>query len=109
MKIMMQLPVWLGVVPLLVILSAGSASAQADLGKTIVEKLAAKITTLEGACAVDIKRYCKDVTPGEGRRIHCIQAYEDKITPKCEYELRQTAGSVQATTDLLKDGAIACK
>jgi hypothetical protein len=109
MKITMHLLARLGVLPLLVILSVGSASAQANLGKTIVEKLTAKITKLENACRGDIKKYCRDVTPGEGRMIYCMQAHEDKISPKCAYELGETAGSVQATQDLLKDGVIACK
>ena len=99
----------LGVLPLLVILSVGSASAQTNLGKTIVEKLTAKITKLENACASDIKKYCKDVTPGEGRMIYCMQAHEDKISSKCTYELEEAAASVQATADLLKDGVVACK
>jgi hypothetical protein len=38
-----------------------------------------------------------------------MQAHEDKISPKCAFELGETSGSVQATSDLLKDGAIACK
>jgi Cysteine rich repeat len=109
MKITTYLLARLGVLPLLVIVSIGSASAQANLGKSLVEKLAAKVTKLENACASDIKKYCKDVTPGEGRMIYCMQAHEDKITPKCAYELGDTAGSVQATSDLLKDGVIACK
>ena len=109
MKFTMQLLARLGVLSSLVILSVGSASAQTNLGKTIVEKLAAKITKLENACAGDIKKYCRTVTPGEGRMIYCMHAHEDKISPKCAYELGETAGSVQATSDLLKDGVIACK
>ena len=109
MKITMQLLARLGVFSSLVILSVGSASAQTNLGKTIVDKLAAKITKLENACAGDIKKYCRTVTPGEGRMVYCMQAHEDKISPKCAYELGETAGSVQATSDLLKDGVIACK
>ena len=109
MKITTQWLARLGVVSALVILTAGSVSAQTSLGKTIVEKLTARIAKLEKSCAVDIKKYCKDVTPGEGRMIYCMQAHEDKISPKCSYELGETAGSVQATSDLLKDGVIACK
>ena len=109
MKITTQLLARLGVLSLLVILPVGSASAQTNLGKTIVEKLTAKITKLEKPCAGDIKKYCRTVTPGEGRMIYCMQAHEDKISPKCAYELGQAAASVQATADLLKDGAIACK
>ena len=103
MKFTMQLLARFGVLSSLVILSVGSASAQTNLGKTIVDKLAAKITKLEKACAGDIKKYCRTVTPGEGRMIYCMQAHEDKISPKCAYELGETTGSV------LKDGVIACK
>ena len=109
MNITMHSLARLGVLPLLVILSAGSASAQTNIGKTIVEKLTAKITKLENACASDIKKYCRDVTPGEGRMIYCLQAHENKINPKCAFELGETTGSVQATQDLLKDGVLACK
>ncbi len=109
MKVTMHLLARLGVLSSLVILSLGSASAQTNLGKAIVEKLTAKITKLENACAGDIKKYCRTVTPGEGRMIYCMHAHEDKISPKCAYELGETAGSVQATSDLLKDGVIACK
>ena len=109
MKFTMQLLARFGVLSSLVILSVGSASAQTNLGKTIVDKLAAKITKLENACAGDIKKYCRTVTPGEGRMIYCMHAHEDKISPRCAYELGETAGSVQATSDLLKDGVIACK
>jgi hypothetical protein len=109
MKITAHLLARLVVLPLLVILSVGSASAQTNLGKAIVEKLTAKVSKLENACASDIKKYCKDVTPGEGRMIYCMQAHEDKISPKCTFELGEAASSVQATADLLKTGVVACK
>ena len=109
MKITTHLPAGFAVLPLLVILSVGSASAQTNIGKTMVEKLNAKIASLEKTCAGDIKKYCRTVTPGDGRMIYCMQAHEDKISPKCEYELGQAAASVQATLDLLKEGVIACK
>ena len=70
MKIRTHLLARLGVLPLLVILSVASASAQTSPGKTIVEKLTAKIAKLESTCASDIKKYCKAVTPGEGRMIY---------------------------------------
>jgi Cysteine rich repeat len=95
--------------PLLAILSISSVSAQSDVGKKILEKLTAKVSKLESACAKDIKRYCSTVTPGEGRMIYCMQAHEDKISPKCAFELGDAATSVQTTADALKDGVIACK
>ena len=109
MKITVKLLAKLGLLPLFAILSAGPVSAQADLGKTILEKLAAKVAKLESACANDIKKYCKTVTPGEGRMIYCMQAHEDKISVKCTFELGEAATSVQTTADALKDAVIACK
>jgi Golgi apparatus protein 1 len=93
----------------LAVLSIGSASAQSNVGKTILEKLTAKVSKLESACAKDIKKYCRTVTPGEGRMIYCMQAHEDKISLKCAFELGDAAASVQTTADILKDGVIACK
>ena len=64
MKITMRLLAKLGILPLLAILSTGSASAQSDAGKAILDKLTAKVAKLESACANDIKKYCRNVTPG---------------------------------------------
>ena len=99
----------LGLLPLLVILSVGSSSAQTDLKKTILEKLTAKVTRLESACAEDIQKYCSTVTPGEGRMIYCMEAHEDKISIRCAFELGEAATSVQTAADALKDAVIACK
>jgi hypothetical protein len=109
MKNTMHLLARLALLPLLAALSTGSASAQTDVGKTILEKLTARIAKLESACARDIKKYCRDVTPGEGRMIYCMQAHEDKISVKCAFELGEAASSVQSSADALKDAILACK
>jgi hypothetical protein len=109
MKIRMHLRAELGLLPFLALISAGPVCAQADLGKTILEKLTAKVAKLESSCANDIKKYCRTVTPGEGRMIYCMQAHEDKISVKCAFELEEAATNVQTTADALKDGVIACK
>jgi hypothetical protein len=109
MKITMKLLAKLGVLPLLAVLSAGSVSAQTSVGKTILDKLNARVEKLESTCAKDIKKYCRQVTPGEGRMVYCMQAYEDKISPKCAFELEEAAASILTAADALKDGVIACK
>jgi len=109
MKITVKSLARLGLLPLLAILSAGPVSAQADLGKTVLEKLTARVAKLESACAKDIKKYCKTVTPGEGRMIYCMQAHEDKISVNCTFELGEAATGIQITADALKDAVIACK
>jgi len=109
MKIKMRLLAKLGLLPFLALLFAGPVCAQADLGKTILEKLTARVVKLESACASDIKKYCRTVTPGEGRMIYCMQAHEDKISVKCAFELGEAATNVQTAADALKDCVIACK
>jgi hypothetical protein len=109
MKITTHLRVKLGLLPLLFVLSVGSVSAQTDVTKTLQEKLTARIAKLESACAKDIKKYCKDVTPGEGRLIYCMQAHEDKISPQCTFELEDELTGVQNSLDDLKNAISACK
>ncbi len=46
---------------------------------------------LISACESDIENYCSQVTPGEGRMLHCMAAHEDKISGQCEYALYQAA------------------
>jgi hypothetical protein len=109
MNMTLRLLAKLGILPLLAVLSTGSVSAQTDAGKAILEKLTAKVAKVESACSKDIKKYCSNVTPGEGRIIYCMQAYEDKISPKCVFELEEAETSVLTTADALKDAVIACK
>ena len=87
MKITVKLLARLGLLPLLAFLSVASAYAQTDIGKTVLEKLTARVAKFESACAKDIKKYCKTVTPGEGRMIYCMQAHEDKISPRFRQRL----------------------
>ena len=39
------------------------------------------------------------MTPSEARMIYCMQAHEDKISPKCAFELGEAATSVQTTVE----------
>jgi len=50
---------------------------------------------LINACESDIKNYCSQVTPGEGRMLHCMAAHEDKISGQCEYALYQAAALLE--------------
>jgi hypothetical protein len=83
--------------------------AQTDIMKVIHEKLSAGIAKLESSCGDDIKKYCSTVTPGEGRALHCMLAHDDKISPKCAYDLHEVALNAQTAADDLKDAAKACR
>jgi Cysteine rich repeat len=109
MRNITHLLIGLGFLSLLAIRPIGPASAQADIAKAVVDKLTALAAKVESSCADDIKKYCGTVTPGEGRIIYCMQAHEDKISPKCAYDLEEAATNVQTSIDNLKEAVVACK
>jgi hypothetical protein len=85
------------------------ARAEDDVAKTVHDKLIAKVQSLQDSCAGDIRKYCKAVTPGEGRVIYCLQAFEDKISAKCQFELEETVSTLNLSADGLKDIVTACR
>ena len=60
------------------------AGSSASAEETLVDYLLA-------ACETDIETYCSQVTPGNGRLLHCMAAHEDKISGQCGYALYQAA------------------
>jgi len=46
---------------------------------------------LVDACEGDIQKFCSQVTPGEGRILHCMAAYSDQISGQCDYAFYQAA------------------
>lgn len=38
-------------------------------------------------CGDDVQKYCKDVTPGEGRIIQCLKGYEPHLSLQCKSNL----------------------
>lgn len=49
------------------------------------------VESVAKACDKEIKTYCKNVTPGEGRVLACLYAHEDKLSGKCDYALYDAA------------------
>lgn len=66
----------IGIVLGLMFLVAMPAIAGQDLVKTVAD-----------GCKTELETYCKNVTPGEGRILACLFAYQDKLSGKCEYAL----------------------
>ena len=80
------------------ILAASAASAQETLLEHVLE-----------ACDDDIAEFCDQVTPGEGRVVHCMAAHEDKISGECAVALYDAASILQAITDAIFYIAEACE
>jgi len=51
------------------------------------KKFEEKKKELEQACQADIKQFCANVTPGQGRELACLKAYDDKISAGCKEKL----------------------
>ena len=49
------------------------------------------VQTVADGCKAELEKYCKDVTPGEGRILACLFAHQDKLSGKCEYALYDAA------------------
>ena len=47
------------------------------------------------SCEADLKQYCSQVTPGEGRLLHCAAAHEDKLSGQCSYALYPAASLLE--------------
>jgi hypothetical protein len=80
------------------VLSVGTSFAQ----KGPVE------TAMEG-CKKELDMYCKSVTPGEGRILACLYAFEDKLSGRCVYALYDAANQLERAVMALRYLANECK
>ena len=53
------------------------------------------VETVVKGCDKEINTYCKAVTPGKGRVLACLYAYEDKLSNRCEYALYDAAAQLE--------------
>ena len=76
----------------------GPAAAQDSLLEYVVD-----------SCEGDLQKYCSQVTPGEGRLLHCVAAHEDKLSGQCEYALYQAASLLEQLTVAIAYFAQSCE
>ena len=55
------------------------------------------LDTFSEGCQKELTTFCKDVTPGEGRIIACLYAFQDKLSPRCEYALYDSVDQLDRT------------
>ncbi len=66
------------------------------------------IEYLEESCKEDLGKYCAQVTPGEGRRVLCLGAHEDKISERCQFALYRGAVALEQATAAISYVARSC-
>lgn len=69
----------------------------------------ALIETVAKGCQTELEAYCKTVTPGEGRILACLYAYQDKLSGKCEYALYDAAVRLERAVAALSYVANECE
>jgi len=52
------------------------------------------LNTFAEGCQQELTSFCKDVTPGEGRILACLYAFQDKVTARCEFALYDSIGQL---------------
>lgn len=55
------------------------------------------LDTFSEGCKQELTTFCKDVTPGEARIIACLYAFQDKLSPRCEYALYDSVDQLDRT------------
>ncbi len=95
----------IGFSTLLVLVATSLAFAAEDPMKKTVE--GAVVTVVEG-CEKELSTYCKDVTPGEGRLLACLYAYQDKLSSRCEFALYDSAAQLDRALNALTYTAQEC-
>lgn len=81
-----------------VLVSGPAAVAQDDLVEFLVTE-----------CESDIENFCSQVTPGNGRLLHCMAAHEDKISGQCSYALYQAASLLEQLAAAINHIAQECR
>ena len=89
--------VWMLVMGM-VLVFGGAASAQQSLVESVVK-----------GCDKELKTYCKDVTPGEGRGLACLYAFSDKLSAQCEYALYDAVAQLERAINALAYAANECR
>ena len=67
------------------------------------------VSDVEKGCAVEIEKYCSNVTMGEGRLLACFYAHEDKLSGQCQYALYSAAATLEHAVSALNYVAGQCQ
>jgi len=78
------------------------------VGNTFAADKGPTETVLEG-CQKEFETYCKNVTPGEGRLLACLYAYEDKLSARCDYALYDASAQLERAITALTYVANECR
>jgi hypothetical protein len=85
---------WTIVVTLATLVLALPAFAAED---PLTKGVLGALDTFSQGCQQELTTFFKDVTPGEGRILACLYAFQDKLSPRCEYALYDSVSQLDKT------------
>jgi Cysteine rich repeat len=71
-------------------------------------RIAGAVQQLKTACQDELRNFCSNVTPGEGRLLLCMQAHQDKISRQCELSLLETSRNIGKAVGQMETFAQVC-
>jgi hypothetical protein len=83
-------------------------SQTTGIGGPVETRISNAVKKIQDACATDVKSFCGNVTPGEGRLVLCMMAHDDKVSTKCEYSLYEASRNLERAVDRVEQTADAC-
>ena len=57
----------------------------------------------KNACADDIAKFCKDVQPGGGRLVRCMQEHEKDLSPQCKASIKEARAKAKEVHEVCAD------
>ncbi len=58
--------------------------------------LASTVSAQQGPCADDVKKFCKDVKPGGGRIIRCLEEHQSELSDGCKKHAETQKAQMQS-------------
>ena len=98
--------VWMVVIGMVLVFGGVASAQQKGPAEAVAQGI---VDSVKKGCDKELKTYCKDVTPGEGRVLACLYAYEDKLSGQCEYALYDAAVQLQRAVEALSYAVNECR
>jgi len=98
--------VWVVVISMVLVFGGVVSAQQKGPAEAAAQGI---VDSVKKGCDKELKTYCKDVTPGEGRVLACLYAYEDKLSGQCEYALYDAAAQLERAVNVLSYAVNECR
>jgi hypothetical protein len=98
--------VWMVVIGMVMVFGSGVSAQQKGPAEDAVKGV---IETVAKGCEKELKMYCKDVTPGEGRGLACLYAHNDKLSSQCEYALYDASAQLERAINAMSYAVNECR